>query len=98
MKMPVLTLFFLTIISYCSAQQWKSYQISLKGDTLNCIDLDTLKQGKWVVRVEPLRGEPGYEEEGIFVDDQKEGLWRRYNLTGDLVAVENFRCAFKDGQ
>ena len=44
--------------------QYKSYKISVKGDTLNAIDLNGLKQGKWVVHVDPLRGEPGYEEEG----------------------------------
>ena len=98
MKMPVLTLFFLMVISSSFSQQWKSYVISVKGDTINCVDQDTLKQGKWVVRVEPLRGEPGYEEEGIFVDDQKEGPWRKYNLTGDLLAVGNYRWGFKDGK
>jgi hypothetical protein len=98
MKMPVLTLFFSVMMVTTFSQQWKSFQISVKGDTINCIDKDTLKQGRWVVRVEPLRGEPGYEEEGVFEDDQKEGLWRRYNLTGDLLAVENYRWGFRDGK
>ena len=57
-----------------------------------------MKQGKWVVRVEDLRGEPGYEEEGYFVDDKKEGPWRKYNLTGDLLAIENYRWGFRDGK
>ncbi len=81
-----------------SAQQWESYQISVKGDTINAVDKKKMKQGKWVVRVESLRGEPGYEEEGEFVDDKKEGPWRRYNLAGDILAIENYRWGFRDGK
>lgn len=98
MKTPVLTLFLLFMLSNVNSQQWRSYQISVKGDTINCVDQDSLKQGKWVVRVEPLRGESGYEAEGVFEDNQKEGPWRKYNLTGDLLAVENYRWGFKDGK
>lgn len=77
--------------------QLKSYKISVKGDTLNAIDQKGLKQGKWVVHVDPLRGEPGYEAEGIFVNDRKEGAWRKYSLRGDLIALENYRKGDKDG-
>lgn len=80
------------------AQQWDSYLISVKGDTINCVDKKKLKQGRWVVKVDAIRGEPGYEEEGEFVDDKKEGPWRRYNLTGDLLAIENYRWGFRDGK
>jgi hypothetical protein len=77
--------------------QYKTYSISAKGDTINAIDKKDRKQGKWVVHVDEVRGEPGYEEEGIFKDDKKEGIWRLYNLTGDLVGVENFKLGGKDG-
>jgi len=42
------------------AQNWDSYLISVKGDTINCLDKKKMKQGKWVIRTEALRGEPGY--------------------------------------
>ncbi|MDE3212042.1 MAG: hypothetical protein KGM98_02315, partial [Bacteroidota bacterium] len=45
----------------------------------------------------PLRGEPGYEAEGVFVNDRKEGLWRKYDLTGDLIAIEHYKYGGKDG-
>lgn len=77
--------------------QYKTYKISIKGDTINAVDNNNLKQGKWVLHVDPLRGEPGYEEEGIFVNDKKEGPWRRYNLTGDFLSVENYKFGGKDG-
>lgn len=79
------------------AQQYKSYKLNANGDTLNAITKDNLKHGKWVERVEELRGEPGFEEEGVYNKGMKEGMWRKYNLTGDLIAVENYLHGGKDG-
>ena len=59
--------------------QYKSYQLSAEGDTLNAIDKKEMKQGKWVIHVEPLRGEPGYEEEGVFKDNNKTWITYFYN-------------------
>lgn len=78
--------------------QCKTYKISSKGDTLNCTDLNGVKRGEWVVHVDALRGEPGYEEEGVFVNSRKEGTWRRFNLMGDLMAIENYRWGNKNGK
>jgi len=88
----------LVLLTLQTQAQWKSYLISIKGDTINCIDRKDLKQGKWVLRTEELRGEPGFEEEGIFENDKREGVWRKYNLSGDLIAVNNYRWGFKDGK
>ncbi|MDQ6845428.1 MAG: hypothetical protein M3Z92_13935 [Bacteroidota bacterium] len=77
--------------------QYKSYMISVKGDTLNAIDKKGMKQGKWVIHTDELRGEPGYEEEGEFINDKKEGIWRKYTLKGDLIAIETYRYGGKDG-
>ena len=94
-------LFLLTIIQFLflmnGIAQYKTYKINTKRDTINAIDKKDLKQGKWVIRVEELRGEPGYEEEGIFKNDKKEGIWRLYNLTGDIIGVENYKLGGKDG-
>src|SRR5690606_5307928 len=49
------------------------------------------KQGPWVIHVEPLRGEPGYDEQGYFMDDKKDGKWVRFSLMGDKIAEENYR-------
>lgn len=85
--------FSLNIVS----AQWKEYQLTSKGDTLNRVDMNGKKQGIWVNRVEALRGEPGYEEEGKYVGDRKEGEWRIYNLMGDLIGIENYKWGLKDG-
>jgi len=79
--------------------QWKNYIISVKGDTLNRVDLKGLKQGPWVIKVESLRGERGYEEEGYFENDLKEGTWKRYSIdNGVKIAEENYRWGKLNGK
>jgi hypothetical protein len=91
-------LFMLLFFVSASAYAQKNYIIGAKGDTLNRIDVKGLKQGPWVIHVDDLRGERGYEEEGVFWNDKKEGVWRRFSLQGDLIAVENYRYGYKDGK
>jgi hypothetical protein len=85
------------LFSLAVSAQCKTFRISSRGDTLDCVDMNGLKQGKWLVRVAPLRGEPGYEEEGVFVDSRKEGVWRRFNMMGDPLAVETYKWGNKNG-
>ncbi len=94
MKLFILPLLFISFAGYA---QCKTYKLSIKGDTINCTDYNDLKQGKWVVKMEGLRGEPGYEEEGVFKDSKKEALWRVYTSMGDLFAIERYRWGNKDG-
>jgi hypothetical protein len=77
--------------------QYKTYELTINRDTINAVNKKDQKQGKWVIKVGEVRGEPGYEEEGIFKDGKREGVWRRYNLNGDLIAMENYRYGGKDG-
>jgi hypothetical protein len=95
-QLLLLTVLLFTFFTNAGAQR-KSYKINAKGDSINIVDAAGLKQGKWVLRVEELRGEPGYEEEGIFKNDNREGVWRQYNLVGDLIGVENYYKGGKDG-
>jgi antitoxin component YwqK of YwqJK toxin-antitoxin module len=94
-------LFLLIVIQFLflmnGAAQYKSYKLNDKRDTINAVDKNNLKQGKWVIHIDELRGEPGYEEEGLFKNDKKEGIWRMYNLTGDIIGVENYKLGGKDG-
>jgi hypothetical protein len=80
-----------------SKAQLKSFKISAKGDTINKVDKKGYKQGKFVIHKDELRGEPGYEEEGMYKDDMKEGIWRRYNLNGDPIGFETYLHNGKDG-
>ena len=91
-------LFFVLLISYQGFSQWKTYRLTPRGDTINCIDQQDRRQGRWVVSVDGVRGEPGYDEEGMYKDGKKEGMWRVYTTMGDLYAIESFRWGNKDGK
>lgn len=93
-----LILFALLFISVNSSAQWKDYIISVRGDTLNRIDMKGKKQGPWVMHIDALRGEPGYDEQGYFIDDTKDGLWVRFSPAGDKIAEENYRWGSRDGK
>lgn len=95
--MRYILLIFL-VISVSGFGQWKSYSIGPKGDTLNCVDMNGKKQGRWVNRYEELRGEPGFEEQGVYINNKKEGQWQQFSLMGDLVAIENYRWGNKNGR
>ena len=90
-------LILMLLISIEGFSQWKTYIISVNGDTLNRVDMKDRKQGPWTHRYETVRGEPGYEEEGWYKNNRKEGEWRLFSLSGDLVGIENYKWGFKDG-
>ena len=93
-------LLFLSIFIISGLQgigQCKTFRISAKGDTLNCMDKNDQKRGKWSFHVEPIRGNPGFDEEGMYLEDRKDGLWRRYNLMGDLIAILSYKWGNLDG-
>lgn len=94
MGIPLLLLFLFGAEVHA---QYKSYKLNAEGDTLNAIDNKNQKQGKWVNHFDEIRGEPGYEEEGIYKNDKKEGIWRLYSLNGDIIAVEFYKNGGKDG-
>ena len=95
--LKLLMLLVLLLVGFTALPQNKSFILSPKGDTLNKVDKNNLKQGKWVISMPELRGEPGYDEEGFYKDDKKNGSWRKYNVTGDILAVENYRIGGKEG-
>ena len=86
------------LISINGYTQCKTFIIGVKGDTLNCVDMKGMKQGRWVVEKPPLRGEKGYEEQGVFINDKKEGQWQQFTLDGDLLSIENYRWGNKNGR
>jgi len=87
-------LIFFSVTTY---GQWKDYKLNPKGDTLNRLDMSGKKQGPWVNHVDQLRGEPGFEEEGYYKNDRKEGDWRIYSLQGDMIGLEHYKWGFKNG-
>ncbi|MFD2887343.1 toxin-antitoxin system YwqK family antitoxin [Chitinophaga cymbidii] len=55
------------------------------------------KNGPWVEQVPSIRGEPGYSWEGVYKNDRKEGVWKKYTVNGDLLAEETFKNGVLDG-
>ncbi len=84
-------------ITTAAYSQCKTGESDGKGHKINCTDSAGLKQGVWINRIEKLRGEPGYQEEGLYKDGKKEGTWNMYTLMGDVLAVENYKWGFKNG-
>ena len=91
-------LVFIFLISISGFGQWKDYIISVKGDTLNRVDMKERKQGPWVIHADEMRGEQGYDEQGYFIDDRKDGKWVRFSLMGDKITEENYRWGVLDGK
>jgi hypothetical protein len=91
-----LILFVFLLCSMSGFAQWKSYKLTSSGDTLNRIDKINRKWGPWKLHYDNVRGEAGYEEEGWFEKDRKEGEWRLYSLMGDLVGIEYYKWGLKD--
>jgi hypothetical protein len=85
-------------ISLSATAQWKKFIIGVKGDTLNRVDQKDMKQGPWVIHVDELRGEPGYDEQGYYVDNEKDGVWVRFSLSGDKIAAETYRWGALHGK
>jgi antitoxin component YwqK of YwqJK toxin-antitoxin module len=96
--MKLLCLFFCLVFSQLILfGQYKDYQINPKGDTINKVLKNDKREGKWVIEVKELRGEPGYVEEGVYRKGEKDGFWRRYSDQGDLLGVEHYILGGKDG-
>ena len=94
----LLILVIMQAIFACSGfSQYKEYKLNAKGDTINAVNQEGQKLGKWVVEIPEIRGEPGYVEEGVYKKGVKHGYWRRYSLQGDLIGVEHFILGGKDG-
>lgn len=91
-------LFCLFLTGMGAFAQCRSYTLTDQGDTINCIDLKGVKQGPWLESYPELRGNPGYEEEGVYKNGLKEGVWRRFSLQGDIMAVENYKWGLLNGK
>lgn len=95
--MKVLVAILCCFITIQSISQYKSFELTESGDTLNRLDNNNKKQGRWKIHVNALRAEPAYDEEGVFKNNLKEGIWRRYDMYGLLLAQENYKWGNQNG-
>jgi antitoxin component YwqK of YwqJK toxin-antitoxin module len=66
-----------------------------KGDTINKTDINGFKQGLWVIYERNLNSHKmSIVEEGVYVNNQKDGTWKYYDSSEKLVRL----VKFKNGQ
>lgn len=71
--------------------------ITAAQEVTNQVDAKKRKQGPWIEQVESIRGEPGFSWEGVYKNDRKEGIWKKFDVNGDLLAEETFKNGTLDG-
>jgi antitoxin component YwqK of YwqJK toxin-antitoxin module len=91
------TLAFIIVVTTSIAVTAQSFDMSGK-DTINAIDANNLKQGKWIIK-NSTKKLAGYKddqtvEEGKYRDSKKTGVWKAYfpsNKTKSEITYENNR-------
>jgi antitoxin component YwqK of YwqJK toxin-antitoxin module len=81
---------FLFILASAFSQ---SYEV-IDGDTVNRVDSDNLKQGKWIQTNKNSNQKTG---EGIYIDGKKEGVWKSYYPGGALLSEITYTNDRKEG-
>ena len=99
LKFSNIRFFFLIGLFFLLTPQIFAQQITISenGDTLNRLNSKGKKVGKWINDMPELRGEPGYVEEGEYVNGEKDGVWRKYSSVGDLIGLEYYILGGKAG-
>ncbi|MVT12460.1 toxin-antitoxin system YwqK family antitoxin [Chitinophaga tropicalis] len=64
----------------------------------NRVDAQQRKQGEWQEEMPEVKGEPGYSWEGTYIDNLKEGVWKKYALSGGIIAEETFKRGILNGR
>jgi antitoxin component YwqK of YwqJK toxin-antitoxin module len=95
--MKKLYFIFLFISAVVSAQTFELY----KGDTINVVDENGMRQGKWIVR-NSTKNLPGYAddakvEEGVYKDNKKTGIWKEFYANGNIKSKLTFANNRPDG-
>ncbi len=85
---------FVAVMQSAVAQEKRMKYVQEKT---NAVDAKNRKQGPWIEQVESIRGEPGFSWEGVYKNDRKEGVWKKYAVSGDLLAEETYQNGALNG-
>src|SRR5437868_2470168 len=82
-----LIIFSILVSGNLAIAQSPSFELNGK-DTINKIDAEDKKQGKWIV-TNKIKNLPDYAEdqkveEGVYTDNKKTGIWKEYYPNGGL--------------
>jgi antitoxin component YwqK of YwqJK toxin-antitoxin module len=106
-KLYMITLLTIFILNTTAGQSFQIYS----GDTINKVDENNLKQGKWIY-FGNMKNDPAYKaeqkvEEGQYADSRKQGMWKKYfpnEKTESEINYENnrpsgeYKIYFENGQ
>ena len=89
-RLVAILLLFIGYWAQAQRSAWTSYELYL-GDTVNVIEKNTIKQGRWVLLGKDKKGKK-YKfyknsqivEDGNYNDGKKIGVWKSYHQTGKL--------------
>lgn len=65
---------------------------------MNQLDSKGRKTGTWVNNMPEDKGNAPYTEFGSYLNGMKNGLWYKMNIAGDLLAIENYKKDYFDGE
>lgn len=87
------TLLLASFLTFGQRSNWTSYDLYL-GDTVNVIENNSTKQGRWVLLGKDKKGKKyrfyknsQIVEDGEYINNSKEGLWKVYHSSGRLQST-----------
>lgn len=89
-RLVAILLVFIGFSGLAQRTGWTSFELYL-GDTVNVIENNRLKQGRWVLLGKDKKGKKykyyknnQITEDGFYKDNKKVGLWKTYHQTGKV--------------
>lgn len=90
--------FFLLLLMATTVEAQQLPDKKKLKEKLNQYDSKGLKDGLWLNRIPENKGEAAYNEFGNYYRGEKTGLWYKMSAGGDLIAIENYKRDYYDGQ
>lgn len=75
-----------------------SYEVLENGDTINKVDQNAMKHGKWLLYSKNEYNEQPLFEFGVYDYSKRVGKWMVYDKQGSILAEENYKQGLKDGE
>lgn len=104
-KIPGITQILLItgLITFGSPVLAQSFELNPvnKRDTINVIDVKSMKQGKWIVfgrsKPDTCYAKTSIVEEGLYAENRKKGIWTGYFCSGNIYKKITFQNGRPDG-